>query len=148
MNNRSGFTLIELIIVLAVSSILIVPIGMFLMSSAKNNTNEQERVESLSNVRASAQIVEVEIRESNQSIEVEQLDGCILIHDKNANKEQYLLSKYCVINETLYRNDVVLVDKIKVFKFDIKAYSDESYLVLTIEDIYGGRYEQTLVYRN
>lgn len=146
MNNRSGFTLIELIIVLAVSSILIVPIGMFLMSSAKNNTNEQERVESLSNVRASAQIVEVEIRESNQSIEVEQLDGCILIHDKNANKEQYLLSKYCVINETLYRNDVVLVDKIAVF--DIKADSDESYLVLTIEDIYGGRYEQTLVYRN
>ena len=62
MNNRSGFTLFELIIVLAVSSILIVPIGMFLMSSAKNNTNEQERVESLSNVRASAQIVEVEIR--------------------------------------------------------------------------------------
>ena len=146
MNNRSGFTLFELIIVLAVSSILIVPIGMFLMSSAKNNTNEQERVESLSNVRASAQIVEVEIRESNQSIEVEQLDGCILIHDKNANKEQYLLSKYCVINETLYRNDVVLVDKIAVF--DIKADTDESYLVLTIEDIYGGRYEQTLVYRN
>ena len=146
MNNRSGFTLFELIIVLAVSSILIVPIGMFLMSSAKNYTNEQERVESLSNVRASAQIVEVEIRESNQSIEVEQLDGCILIHDKNANKEQYLLSKYCVINETLYRNDVVLVDKIAVF--DIKADTDESYLVLTIEDIYGGRYEQTLVYRN
>lgn len=146
MNNRSGFTLFELIIVLAVSSILIVPIGMLLMSSAKNNTNEQERVESLSNVRASAQIVEVEIRESNQSIKVEQLDGCILIHDKNANKEQYLLSKYCVINETLYRNDVVLVDKIAVF--DIKADTDESYLVLTIEDIYGGRYEQTLVYRN
>ena len=146
MNNRSGFTLFELIIVLAVSSILIVPIGMLLMSSAKNNTNEQERVESLSNVRASAQIVEVEIRESNQSMEVEQLDGCILIHDKNANKEQYLLSKYCVINETLYRNDVVLVDKIAVF--DIKADTDESYLVLTIEDIYGGRYEQTLVYRN
>lgn len=146
MNNRSGFTLFELIIVLAVSSILIVPIGMLLMSSAKNNTNEQERVASLSNVRASAQIVEVEIRESNQSIKVEQLDGCILIHDKNANKEQYLLSKYCVINETLYRNDVVLVDKIAVF--DIKADTDESYLVLTIEDIYGGRYEQTLVYRN
>ena len=146
MNNRSGFTLIELIIVLAVSSILIVPLGMLLMSSAKNNTNEQERVESLSNVRASAQIVEVEIRESNQSIEIEQLGGCILIRDKNANKEQYLLSKYCVINETLYRNDVVLVDKIAVF--DIKADSDESYLVLTIENIYGGRYEQTLVYRN
>ena len=146
MNKRNGFTLIELIIVLAVSALLIVPIGSVLMSSMKNNTNEQERVESLSNVRAAAQIVEIEIRESNQSIEVEELDGCTLIYDTDSKDERYLLSEYCVLDETLFHNDSVLVDRIALFS--VVEDANKSYLVLTIEDIYGGRYEQTLVFRN
>lgn len=113
------------------------------MSSIRNNDREQERIQSLSSVRAIAQIIEIEIRESNQNIMLEQRGDCVSISEES-DKSQ-LLSTYCLKESVLYRNGNQLSDKI--LNFDISLIENEDYLNIVIEDVYGGEYEQLVVFR-
>ncbi len=116
--NIKGFTLIELIIVIALITIIsagVVGIVVFSTDFFKSENSDIIRQE---NVRIVTVNFEKDIRKSNQ--EVIQADGCV-----NVNAVEY-----CLTNNIIYRDGLQLAKNISLFEIDIAG--DGSFLDLLV----------------
>ena len=156
MLNKKGFTLIELIIVMAVFAILASMAVSVFSFGLKSNQKNQEQQESTSTLRLVSSIVEKDIRKSSQNLE--------LIHDNNNPNCFKLLDlddsettdsevsyDYCLQGDNLYRNQVFLIDKIKAFEMHEITDETSSELIgitIKIKDQGGEDYDQEIYFRH
>ena len=66
LKNKRGFTLIEVLVVLLITSILLGVIYLVFNQSVSTFTKEESRVENQQSLRQAALVIEKDIRESDQ----------------------------------------------------------------------------------
>lgn len=114
MQDRRGFTLVEIMVALLVTSILLGAIYFVFVRTFMMNKEQNDYVNSQDALRLSAMVIESDVRESSQDVEITQQGDCYLIIDIQDNKE----IEYCVLNRILYRNSAFLIDNIDDFKLE------------------------------
>lgn len=139
MQNKKGFTLVELMIAMFIATILIA--GVYAMFISVHNMNEEQQafIEAQTNLGSVSQIVEKDIRKSSQHLDISvsgnstvitQLDkeGNI-IKDDEGNPLQY---SYELMNGKLYRNNRFLSEHIESFEVHAYPTEDPMYIYLKV----------------
>ena len=111
MQDKRGFTLVEMMVALFVTSILLGAVYFVFVRSFMMNKEQNDYVNSQDALRLSAMVIESDIRKSSQDINIIQEKGCFVITDNQDNTEV----EYCVSERTLYRNSVFLIDNVDSF---------------------------------
>lgn len=94
--NRKGLTLLELMIVLGVSSIMMVVIVSIVVSISNNRESQENRITQLSDTRMISDLIKTKVRHSNQDLEViNQSSDCILLLERNSQGGKYNIARYC-----------------------------------------------------
>lgn len=128
MKNKQklGFTLIELIVALAVASILSGAIFSFYISTQKNYHKEQNRVAEAQSIRSLGQLIDTKIRQSSQYLSIEEnlSNNCVIITDLRSNydvdAEVYVpnvIGTYCTDGTIIKVDDVMYFDYIQDLGF-------------------------------
>ena len=162
-HSKKGFTLIELVIVMCVFSILGVAFVSVIVSSQMNYQKEQARVEEIESIRTVAQIIDSDIRASNQNIRLNvNAAGCFEISEvyftpgATENDEpipvEQLYVTYCLIDETIHKNGQVLLNGINDFKVRVEDNNPDddipfTYISVYLEGLNGGDYDQIIYFR-
>lgn len=126
MENKKGFTLVELIIAMMVTTILLAAVYFMFVRVFQMNQEQNELIAAQDTVRAISQIVEGDIRRSSQYLEVSESGNLITV--VQTNKEGTVLKDaegsplqmtYELKDDVLYRNNKRLLDRVKTFEFEI-----------------------------
>lgn len=112
MDHKKGFTLVELIITLAIASIILTGLVSVFSSIMKSSEREKRYVEIQDSVRILNVHFEKMIRTSSQNITVSESNGCYHIYDTVDMVDQSI----CRDGSELYVNDSLLVDNLKALE--------------------------------
>lgn len=114
MNNKQGFTLLELIVGMAVFSVISLMLISIFTLGIKNNKQVRLRQESNDSIQLVYNSLENDIREGSQLIQLSTEENSYHLNDMlNENIITYTLN-----NEVLYKNGVYLIDQIKSFEIE------------------------------
>lgn len=111
MKNKRGFTLIEMIIALAVVTLVLGGLITVFRVIMKSNQTEQNYISAQDTLRTVSIHLEKEIRTSSQNIEISSLNNCTDIKDLTSNE----LKTYCLISDGIYFNNTLLINNVKSF---------------------------------
>lgn len=114
MEAKRGFTLIELIIAMAVSSILVLGLIYVLSTILKAEKVQDEFVRAQEAVRITSLAIEKDIRQSSQQLEVRHEGNCTYVDDTKTLVSQ----AYCINDHFLEHNGVVLSNNIEFFEIE------------------------------
>lgn len=147
MQDNKGFTLIELVIVIAVLSIVsLMTVSIFSFGIKSNNKNNEIK-ENTESVRLLFSIIEKDIRISSQNLSLEECnqasDTCFLLKDSNVENGDF---EYHLKDDGFYRNKVFIIDRIKLF--EIQKLEDEKGIKIIIEDAGEKNYDQVYYFRD
>lgn len=156
MKNNKGFTLIELIVVMAVFTIISAMTLTIFSFGVKSNQKNQDLQESTTSLRLVSRILEKDIRKSSQSLVLitdQAKPNCFKLKDIKDSEEtdEEVSFKYCLKEDVLYRNDAFLIDKISSFEMqEIKDPSKETFIgvEIIIKNQEGDDYDQEIYFRN
>lgn len=109
MNKSKGFTLIELVVALAISTIILGVIFVVFSSIMKTYTNEKNRILLQDANRIVSLTIEGDIRKSSQSISIVEDGACFQIVDTIMGSS----TTYCIEENTVSRDGVFLSDNIQ-----------------------------------
>ncbi|CAM3581707.1 type II secretion system protein [Erysipelothrix urinaevulpis] len=140
MNKKEGFTLLELVIVMALISVVgLLLMSVFLTSHKSNKKNEalQKRTES---VRLVSHIIDTDIRKSSQELTLTNNGTCYDLTDSVDSSS----IEYCFKNNSVFRQGSFLIDEVN--DFQIKTLENKGFMIM-IEDSGGEKYEQTIYFR-
>lgn len=132
LKNKRGFTLIEVLVVLLITSILLGVIYMVFNQSVSTFTKEESRVENQQSLRQAALVIEKDIRESDQqkgSLFLE-ADGCY----------RFAFHKYCLVGNSLMRDGSALASNVAQFTMSESASLE---LLIKLESV-PDRYQQVV----
>lgn len=143
--NKQGFTLIELVITLAISTVVLSMIVTFVVVIARINNNQENYVQTQDTIRTIGQLIDQDIRGSTQ--QEDSVSGTGTEEDpyviKKSNTEQ---TAYYLNDNQLYRNGSFLLGNIVTFGIS----SDGTLVDIIIEGEYDGKvmtYEQKVYLR-
>lgn len=106
MKNRQGFTLVELIVAMAVSTIVLGILVLIFSTTMKTYSSERDKVLLNDSYRIISISIEKDIRQSSQSIKVTTNNNCTSIIDEDNVTETI----YCLIDKRVYRNGTYMTD--------------------------------------
>ena len=118
-NAKKGFTLIELIIVIAIISIISLGVMNIVLFLTRFFSNEDADITRQNNVRIVVVNFEKDVRKSDQQVSV--IDDCVNVNSIS----------YCLINQAIYRDSLMIADNIGVF--DVVLATDNTYLDIVVE---------------
>lgn len=148
IKNKKGMTLVEVVIALAVATVLVATIsGVFLFINSVNN-NQKSYIQAQDTIRTAALVVEKDIRSSSQYISVE-FDALTNTYEIMDNTSNTVIAEYRLQGETLYRNGSVLIDNVTSFTISQELTSGER-IRISISSSHSGKemtYEQTIYLR-
>lgn len=148
MVRRKGFTLVELIIAMAVTVIVLTMVVTFISTFLNINRQQNEYVKAQDSLRLAGIRIEKDIRESSQNITVSRdLNGCYRITDTGDSGS---VKTYCLVEKNLNRNSVYLVGNIDSISVELSS-SSGTYVIIKITGSYEGRslnYEQKIYLRS
>lgn len=124
-NDKRGMTLVEIMIVLLVTTILLSAVYFVLVRVTEMNASQQAYINGQDALRNSLLIIEKDIRRSSQSLEIKENDDCYEI--KDSLKDTTLT--YCLVDKTLKREGYIIADKIDGFSIE----NNDFYINLRIE---------------
>lgn len=110
-NRKKGFTLVELIIAMAVSAIVLLGVVQLFSSIIKMSSTQDDYVKAQDAIRTVGVQVESDIRGSSQSMNVALLNGCTVLTDTVTNQKV----QYCLNGKVLKRNGSVVIEGVKEF---------------------------------
>ncbi|NLW14705.1 MAG: prepilin-type N-terminal cleavage/methylation domain-containing protein [Erysipelothrix sp.] len=136
MENKKGFTLVEVIVAVFISTILIAAVYFMFVRVYLENESQNEFVKMQDTLRSISQIVETDIRKSSQYIDIDVAGDIYTIIEKDHENGSTLKeTPYELVDNVLYRNAVFLMDKVESFKIIEKEY----YLEVEIKSESKGR---------
>lgn len=142
MKNKKGFTLVELVIVIALISIVSLMTASIFSFGIKSNERNQSLQESTESARLVLQILDKDIRSSSQKLELISEDTCFTLKD---TLDESKTIKYCLKNEEVYRNNNFIIDKI--IEFRIESIIDKGIEVYLVDNE-GNTYDQKFYFRD
>ncbi len=128
MELKKGFTLVELLVAMAVSAIVLLGVISMFSSILKAEDQLDSYVQAQDSVRIISITVEKDIRTSSQQIVISNSGTCTIIEDTNALE----VIEYCLSNKNLTRNDQHIGSNIKVFS----VYQENEMIKLLVESEY------------
>ncbi|NLK97543.1 MAG: prepilin-type N-terminal cleavage/methylation domain-containing protein [Epulopiscium sp.] len=137
LNNNRGFTLVEILIGMALFSILSLSVWS-LMNHASNSSNRTyTKIEAVENARVALDFMIDEIRRA-QKIQIENFDDAntILCLDMDGNNDISLGTgdvKFSFDDNTIHYNNVELVNNIQSISFDPPSLDKDGYGILDKE---------------
>lgn len=105
IKSKKGMTLMEVIIIMLILTILMGAVYLVFNQSVKSVLREDSRVEIQQNIRLVTTQLETDFRKSEQNEVGQLVDGCYYVN----------LNKYCLVDGSIYRNDVAIAAKVNVF---------------------------------
>ena len=145
--NISGFTMVELLVVLAVSSIALSLMYKVYHSQLKTHTTQQQYVELQQNLRAAMYMMERDIRMAGFDPENASIGGIVAINDDEGtfisvemdmNGDEAIAGtieqvSYRFVGTTLERNDVPFLENIDDVRFEY--FDSDGGITGTLDDI-------------
>lgn len=140
--NKKGFTLIELVIAMAITTIVLSILVFVFTWGMRTYQTQQKFVNLQDSLRTSGMVIEKDIRASTQVLTITATTNCYTLTDDESN-----INKYCLIDNVLTRNDVPLMDHLHTLEITQTSGFVRIYLAGTYE----GKelhYEQNVYLRN
>ncbi len=142
MNNKKGFTLIEVVIAMFVTTILLAAVYFMFVRVFEMNLDQSQYIEAQDTLRTVSQIVESDVRRSTQFMEVEESSGVVtlkfLVNKKGVleplkdDAGNQVKMTYELKDEVLYRNSQRLMDRVNEFELTKVDSPEGDYLNLII----------------
>ena len=102
MTKDKGFTLVEILVALAITSILSLALLSFFMVSQKNYQKEQSKDAEMQSLRLLGRMMESKLCQSSQYLGLDEVESCYLIYDESIlDNPNNLYSAYCLEEDVL-----------------------------------------------
>ena len=104
MTKDKGFTLVEILVALALTSILSLALLSFFMVSQNNYQKEQSKDAEMQSLRLLGRMMESKLRQSSQYLRLDKVESCYLICDESIlDNPNNLYSAYCLEEDVFSR---------------------------------------------